>query len=158
MFMPKPAEQSWDDVIEAMEEAAEADSGDSGGRPDPDSWSRIVEGARGILGAVSVADLPTLYELTDENTGIQIQLYAGVAGLSVPYWYQGEAARTIAVKIYRLAAVIAESTGLAGYDPQLELDVVEATGHIDDVVACFDQVAASFAARGIETPSAGVGL
>jgi hypothetical protein len=43
--------------------------------------------------------------------------------------------------MYALGAAVESATGLAGYDPQLDLPIAEAAGHPDAVVACFEQAA-----------------
>jgi hypothetical protein len=71
----------------------------------------------------------------------------------VPYWYAGADAEAIVHAIYQLGQVVEAATGFAGYDPQLELPLTDATTRTDLAVATFDQVATSFAERGISSPS-----
>jgi len=86
------------------------------------------------------------FELTHEATGIQVSYFGGEASVTAPYWYQGEAARDVVDKIYRLGAVVQTETGLPGYDPQLDLSLSDGAERPDLAVSCFDQVSSAFAA------------
>jgi hypothetical protein len=85
------------------------------------------------------------------SNSIQLSYYAGEAGSTVPYWYAGADAAAVVDKIYQLGRVVEDATGLAGFDPQVELPLAEAQP--DLARAAFDQVAAMFARRGISSPS-----
>lgn len=147
IFVPRADGQSWDDALEAAEED------DSDGSPSAEAWARLLAAARQVLGDVAVFEGADNYELTHEPTGIQVSYYAQEAGITVPYWYQGEDARAILEKIYQLGEAVQAETGLPGYDPQLELPLSDAAAQPDQAVKCFDQVAASFAQRDISSPS-----
>jgi len=126
--------QTWADFLAAESETDESPL-------DPQTWRRIVTRVREILPGATESD----GELDDEQTAIQLCCQADAAQLHVPYWYAGEAARRVVTLMYRIAAVVAEETGLTGYDPQVEAPV---TAHrIDDAVAAFDGVAAAFAGQ-----------
>jgi hypothetical protein len=150
-FMPKRPDQTWDDVLDAVE----SDEDGAGDTPDSTSWQQILTGARTILGNVAADAGDDCFQLTDERTGIQVDLYATSAGVTSPYWYRGAEAATIARTLYALGAIVEAATGFAGYDAQLELPLADAALRPELAVACFDQVAQSFADRGISSPSAG---
>jgi len=145
-FVRKTADQSWDDALDGTEE-------DTDGEPDAQIWARIVSDARAILGDVELHSGGDYFELDHEPTGIQLSLYANDAGITVPYWYAGQEAQEIVRTIYRLAAVIEEHTGLTGYDGQVGLPVAEVAERPELAAAGFDMVAASFARRGLSSPS-----
>ncbi|XVU21985.1 hypothetical protein ACQPZJ_32575 [Actinoplanes sp. CA-054009] len=136
IFLDKAAGQSWDEALEAIEE----DDDDSGGMPDGGQWAAVVAGAREILGEVTEFRGDGYYELDHEPTGIQLSLYVGSAGVAVPYWYRGEDAKRIVDAIYGLGRVVERSTGLEGYDRQIELPIAEAEARPDLAAAVFDQI------------------
>lgn len=131
--------QTWDDYLEEdrdFEEDSELA---------PQAWQRIVARVREILpNAVDAGG-----ELDDESTAIQVLCSADDASIQVPYWHEGAAARQVVTAMYQIAAIIEEETGLRGFDPQIEVPISDAAARIDDAVAVFDNIAASFAARGI---------
>jgi hypothetical protein len=137
--------QTWDDYLEDSdrdydEDALEEDVA-------PEVWQRIVQRVREILpSAVDAGG-----ELDDEHTAIQVVCSAEEASIQVPYWHEGAAARKIVTAMYQISAIIEEETGLRGFDPQIEKSTADAVAHIDEAVAVFDNVAASFAAQGITT-------
>ena len=134
--------QTWDDYLEE-----EHDFDEDAAAPDlaPETWRRIVGRVREILPhAVDAGG-----ELDDEQTAIQVLCSADEASIQVPYWHEGPAARRIVTAMYQISAIIEEETGLRGFDPQLEMAVSDAASRVDEAVAVFDNIAASFAARGI---------
>ncbi|MEH0981393.1 hypothetical protein [Micromonospora sp. CPCC 205556] len=52
IFVPRSDDLSWDDALEAAEEA------DSDERPSGEAWARLVAAARQVLGEVSVFEGP----------------------------------------------------------------------------------------------------
>lgn len=151
IFVPKAEDQTWDDALEAVEEAAEEDDGD--GPPSAEVWGRVLLAAGKVLGEVSVFAGASNYEMDHQPTGIQVSYYAQEAAITVPYWYRGDDARAIVETIYRLGQVVQAETGLPGYDPQVELPLAEAAAQPQLAVECFNHVAASFAERGYLSPS-----
>ncbi|MET7751583.1 hypothetical protein [Micromonospora sp. NPDC005367] len=149
IFVPRSDDQSWDDALDGAEEA-DIDERQSG-----ESWSRLVAAARQVLGEISVFEGAHDYELSHESTGMQLSYYAEAAGITIPYWYRGGGARAIVTAMYRLGEAVQAVTGLPGYDPQLGLPLLDAVAQPDLAVRVFDDVAASFAERGISSPSNG---
>ena len=152
-FVRKVDGQTWEEAYEALDAALEDD--DHIGTPDSQAWGRIVAAARQVLGDVEVHDGGGWYELDHEPTGIQVNLSADSADLTVPYWYAGADAARIVEAIYRLGQAVEEHTGLTGYDPQVERPLAEVVDRPEAAVAVFDQVADSFQQRGIDSPSNG---
>lgn len=136
--------QTWDDYLEDDDREFDEDAAEELA---PEVWQRIVSRVREILpSAVDAGG-----ELDDEHTAIQVLCSADEASIQVPYWHEGAAARRIVTAMYQIAAIIEDETGLRGFDPQIEMATADAAGHVDQAVAVFDSVAASFAARGITT-------
>ncbi|NYF56339.1 hypothetical protein [Micromonospora purpureochromogenes] len=151
IFVPKSDDQSWEAALEAAEEAAEEDDNDD--LPSGEVWARLLAAARQVLGEVSVFEGAYNYELTHESTGIQLSYYSREAGITVPYWYRAEGAKAIVKSVYQLGEVVEEVTGLPGFGPQPDLPLSSAVAQTELAVRAFDQVAASFAGRGIDSPS-----
>ncbi|MFD6261180.1 hypothetical protein ACFWDK_27675 [Micromonospora chalcea] len=149
IFVPRGNDQSWEDSLEAAEEADTAEP------PRAEAWDRIVATARQVLGEVSVFEGADNYELTHEPTGVQVSYYADEVSVTVPYWYRGGDARAVVTAVYQLGAAVEAVTGLSGYDPQVELPLAEAAARPELAVAAFDEVAGSFARRGVSSPSNG---
>jgi hypothetical protein len=93
------------------------------------------------------------FELSHDPTGIQLSLFGAEAGITVPYWYKGADAMVILELVYRLGHVIEKHTGMSGYDGQVGLTLAEAASRPRLSAKVFDQVADSFARRGIGSPS-----
>jgi hypothetical protein len=135
--------QTWDEYLRDVQRHHE------GAAPELDeaTWARIIQAVRAVLPHMRDSG----GELEDEGTAIQLFCAPDHAWIQVPYWYTGNGARRVLRLMYRLAAVIEGQTGLRGYDPQIELPTADALTYIDQAVEVFDQVAASFASRGIQT-------
>jgi hypothetical protein len=146
ILLPKPAGQSWEAALEALEVAQ------PGGRPDAQAWARIVAGASRILGDVVTHEADYGYDLDHEPTGIELSYSAVEAGIGVPYSYTGAEAAAVVQKIYQLGRVVEAATGFTGYDPQLELPLADAMPQAGRAVAAFEQVATSLAERGTGAP------
>ncbi|GAB2585461.1 hypothetical protein Aab01nite_52850 [Paractinoplanes abujensis] len=147
-FVDKPADQSWEDLLETLGEDDEP-----GERPGERTWNAVLTDARRILGEVTDTSGGSHYELNHEPTGIQLSLYAGEAGITVPYWYKGADAVRVVQAIYALGHIVEQHTGLSGYDAQVELPLAEAAARPGLAAAVFDDVAADFARRGYSSPS-----
>jgi len=77
------------------------------------------------LAAAVLAHDPTLersdgkdhIELTSKDA-IQVSLFKHEAGITVPYWYEGDKAHDILIEMYELAELLTRESGLSFYDPQ----------------------------------------
>ena len=140
--------QTWDEVREAEEEAILA----RGDGPDPlltpedlAAWERILRQTQDYLGEVTVIEGDSQRELDHAVTGIQLGFYHGSAGISVPYWTDGDAAAAVLEKVYHLALMVERETRLEAYDPQVEATVAELRNGGEKIgVKVFDQVAKLF--------------
>lgn len=131
LFLSRRYGQSWDDALKALEDAAEADEGDEA-IPGHllDAWQRIVPQARDLLGEVEIDDEgSTERALSHDGTGIELYVYGGEVGVTVPYWHTGEGAESVIGRIAALAAVVEKETGLTAYDPQSGHPLDEAPEH-----------------------------
>lgn len=76
----------------------------------------------------------------DGGPGIQIMLFDDCASLTVPYWHQGQKARTVIAQIWEYLKVMQHVSGYQIYDPQLECivdlesDLERATNTYTEVV------------------------
>ena len=87
-------------------------------------------------------------ELSDEATGLQLSMFPGEIGLSVPYWYEGPEAERMTETLRAVARVVEEATGLVAFDPQANEPFL---GGGDATAArTFQDVHDSFTSRGIE--------
>jgi len=124
-FLERRPGQSWEEVLEQLEEAAATEAED--GPPYPPefaaAWARVVARARELLGEITELD----YEFDHEATGIQFIASPGECSLSVPYWHQGADAEQVMAKVFALADAVESETGLEAYDQQLDKSVREMT-------------------------------
>ncbi|MEU8178060.1 hypothetical protein AB0C14_34765 [Microbispora hainanensis] len=124
--------ESIEDANEEMESADAWWMGD--GDPEPviltqqqrAAWVRIVRRAAEELGPVEVEEFLPGPTLCRNGPRGRLQLdYAGEdASIAIPYWYWGEEAISVAEDAYRLARLVEEESGLAGYDPQADQDTM----------------------------------
>ncbi|MFI0410345.1 hypothetical protein [Actinomadura sp. 3N508] len=145
-FLKREPGQSWEEALEALEEE-QADATEIPARPP--NWDQVVAGMRELLGEVSVLENPPSWEIDHEPTAIQVSCFSGEWSISVPYWSDGDAARRIAERIRRACEIVQAGTGLQAYDPQVEEAVLSEAWTAERAALIFDQVATSFAERGI---------
>lgn len=103
-----------------------------GGAADPDDlsampsqqelevWQRIEAHTRSVLGHVESFRDERSWELTDEETAIQVHLFPREIALTVPYWYEGDDAVRITALLQRLAQGIEAASGWQAWDPQAD--------------------------------------
>ncbi|GGP73399.1 hypothetical protein GCM10010287_55110 [Streptomyces variabilis] len=123
-FFNRPDGQSWDELLEAMEKAAE----DS--EPIPahllGAWDRIVPQARTLLGAVELTEYEReSRDLSHLGTGIDLSVFGDEVTITVPYWHAGDDAAVVFGQVSALAAIVEKETGLTAYDPQTERPLAE---------------------------------
>ncbi|MET9119385.1 hypothetical protein ABZX38_35055 [Streptomyces longwoodensis] len=123
-FLSRRDGQSWDEVLEAMEDAAEHSE------PIParllKSWERIVPQARLLLGEVDITeDGQESRDLSHSGTGIDLSVFGDEVSITVPYWHAGENASVVLGKVFALAAIVEKETALTAYDPQTECALAE---------------------------------
>ncbi|MGW0577929.1 hypothetical protein ACWD25_18595 [Streptomyces sp. NPDC002920] len=124
-FLNRRDGQSWDEVLEAMEGAAE----DS--EPIPthllEAWDRIVPQARAVLGEVEITEFEQeSRDLSHSGTGIDLSVFGDEVSITVPYWHAGDDAAVVLGQVSTLASIVEKETGLTAYDPQTGRPLVEA--------------------------------
>ncbi|WP_329165607.1 hypothetical protein OHB49_38925 [Streptomyces sp. NBC_01717] len=124
-FLSRRDSQSWDEVLEAIEDAAE----DS--EPIPaellEAWQRIVPQARTLLGDVDITEYEQeSRDLSHSGTGIDLSVFGDEVSITVPYWHVGDGASTVLGKLFALSAIVEKETGLTAYDPQAEMPLADA--------------------------------
>ncbi|MFD6907308.1 hypothetical protein [Streptomyces sp. NPDC060077] len=125
-FLNRRDGQSWDEVLETMEGAAE----DS--EPIParllEAWDRIVPQARALLGGVDVTEYEQeSRDLSHSDTGIHLSVFGDEVSITVPYWHAGNDAAGVLGKVFTLSAIVEEETGLTAYDPQVDRPLADAS-------------------------------
>ncbi|MGX1545523.1 hypothetical protein [Streptomyces adustus] len=124
-FLNRRDGQSWDEVLEAMEDTAE----DSEPIPAPllEAWDRIVPQARRLLGPAEITEYEQeSRDLSHSGTGIGLSVFGDEVSITVPYWHAGDEAAVVLGLVSALAAVVEKETGLTAYDPQTERPLAEA--------------------------------
>jgi hypothetical protein len=132
--------QTWDEALTAREEAVVA--GAQGDVP-PETraeWHRIADELQRKYPRLERFDGDDATELTDPETGLQVQLFVEEAAVAVPYWHSDEAAAEIIGQMRAITLFLEERTGLEAYDPQLEQGVREST--VDAAAAALSDVTA----------------
>jgi hypothetical protein len=124
-FLSRHDGQSWDEALQAMEDAAE----DS--EPIPawllEAWDRIVPQARTLLGEVDITEYEQdSRDLSHSDTGIDLSVFGDEVSITVPYWHTGNDAAVVLGKVFALSAIVEKETGLTAYDPQVERPLAEA--------------------------------
>ncbi|WP_407110508.1 hypothetical protein ACE1N8_15110 [Streptomyces sp. DSM 116494] len=125
-FLNRRDGQSWDEVLEAMEGAAE----DS--EPIParllEAWDRIVPQARALLGGVDITEYEQeSRDLSHSDTGIDLSVFGDEVSITVPYWHAGNDAAGVLGKVFTLSAIVEKETGLTAYDPQVDRPLADAS-------------------------------
>ncbi|MFH7336279.1 hypothetical protein [Streptomyces sp. KHY 26] len=123
-FLSRLDGQSWDEVLEAMEDAAEHSE------PIPtrllEAWDRIVPQARTLLGEVEITEYEQeSRDLSHSGTGIDLSVFGHEVSITVPYWHAGDDAEVVLGQVSALAAIVEKETGLTAYDPQTERPLTE---------------------------------
>ncbi|MFI6174364.1 hypothetical protein ACIA8R_02355 [Nonomuraea sp. NPDC051191] len=110
--------------------------------PDLVAWNNVVTQARALLGEVKIFEDPPNWDLEHEGTGISVNHWEGGWGISVPFWWHGDAAGRVVELMYQVARIVERESGLAGSDPQLGRPLAEADAA--EAVLMFDSVAVRY--------------
>lgn len=89
------------------------------------AWERVVARVTGELGPVDVEEYPTHLELWRHGPAgtFQVCFYGDSADLEIPYRYAGASAAPIMAEAYRAAIIVAEETGMAAHDAEVDQPV-----------------------------------
>lgn len=116
--------QSWDHVLDALENAAEHDAPIPAGLLE--AWRHIVPQARTLLGDVDITEYEQKSrDLSHSGTGIDLWVFGDDVSITVPHWHAGDDAAAVLGKVFALSAIVEKETGLTAYDPQVELPVAD---------------------------------
>lgn len=137
-FVRRPAPgQSWDHVMERLEEAAAEQAAPT--PEDRELWDRVVAAVAPIVpeGEVFKHERSQTF---DDGVGLQLSMYPGEISINTPYWFDGEEAENVVDRLRAVAAAVEEATGLVTYDPQsggafLESGAAEAPATFDRIHA-----------------------
>ena len=117
-FVRRDPGQPFEEALDDTEDAFDSDL-----RPldeeEVEQWDRIVPRAREILGDVEVFADDVSRELTDPATGVELTMTPLEVAITVPYGEATADSVALMTKVYALARVVEDETGLEGYDPQL---------------------------------------
>lgn len=145
LFLVRPPDDGdWDAAMDRHGER----SGPSEGFDEDDErrWAEIRRSVSAILPEVEESGSDTVHELTAPSFGLQVFMYPGETGLSVPYWYEHEEAERIVGVLRDLATELERITGLTAYDPQSGGPFL--SGGIAQAAPTFDRVAGAMAVGG----------
>lgn len=110
---PRRPGQSWEDV-----EEDEPEDGRPLGPADVARWERLSGELTELIGREQHDYRgDDSFELSDEETGLQVTLFAGSAAVTYPYW-QHEDQAAFHRLVADVVAVVCRHTGWEAYDPQ----------------------------------------
>jgi hypothetical protein len=121
VFLQKSTDQTWEEALEANEIRALTKEPRNAPASEAvySEWNRIADLLLECNPGMSKFESINSLEMTDENTGLQVSLYASEADISVPYQHAGDTAQEIMALARKLALILEKETGLVGYDGQL---------------------------------------
>jgi hypothetical protein len=124
-FLQRRADLSWEELMEELEESAEAS-------PDLpaaliDAWGRITPQVATVLGEVELSQEARTLELSHDDTGIELTIIGNEVSLTVPYWHTGDRATQVFSQIAAVVSIVERETGLIAFDPQTERPLAEGT-------------------------------
>jgi hypothetical protein len=123
-FVRRDPGQSFADALDATEESYDGDPGPLGSA-ELEQWERITTRAGQILDGIEEFATANSRELADSRTGIQLSMIADEVSITVPNERPEQDAVSLMAKVYALARVVEDETGLEGYDPQLQEPVTD---------------------------------
>ncbi|RKS79716.1 hypothetical protein BZB76_1193 [Actinomadura pelletieri DSM 43383] len=143
-FVERKPGQSWEEAMDDLEERAAG--------PDiltrPPEWDLVVTRVRELLGDVSVTENPPTWEIVHMPTAIQARCISREWSLSVPYWSEGDAARSVAERLRAISEIVEAATGLQAYDTQVGSAVLSEEWAAEQTASVFDDMANFFRKRG----------
>lgn len=80
----------------------------------------------------------------EESNGIQITLFDDEASVTVPYWYEGAAARRVFEEIWIYLEIIEREGGFFTYDPQIAR-VLDLEKDFESSLGCYDRASRDIA-------------
>jgi hypothetical protein len=116
-FVRRDPGETFEDALESTEDTFQGDPGPLTS-VELEQWERLVPRARVLLGDVEEFGDETSRELSSPAAGILLSLVRGEASIAVRPG-PGSDALTVMERVYALARIVEDETGLEGYDPQL---------------------------------------
>jgi len=123
-FVRRDPGQTFADALDATEESYDGDPGPLGSA-ELEQWERISTRAGQILDGIEEFATANSRELADSGTGIQLSMIADEVSITVPTERPEQDAVSLMAKVYALARVVEDETGLEGYDPQMQEPVTD---------------------------------
>jgi hypothetical protein len=131
-FVRRDPGQSFADALDVTEESY--DGGEPGplGSAELEQWERITTRAGQILDGIEEFATTNSRELADSGTGIQLSMIADEVSITVPSERPEQDAVSLMAKVYALARIVEDETGLEGYDPQLQEAITDPRRRISE--------------------------
>jgi hypothetical protein len=124
-FVRRDPGQSFADALDATEDSFDGDPGPLGSAQ-VEQWERITTRARQILDGIEEFATDELSrELSDAETGIQLSMISDEVSITVASARPEQDSVSLMAKVYALARVVEDETGLEGYDPQLQEPITD---------------------------------
>jgi hypothetical protein len=123
-FVRRDPGQSFADALDATEDSYDGDPGPLASA-ELEQWERISTRAGQILDGIEEFATANSRELADSGTGIQLSMIADEVSITVPSERPEQDAVSLMAKVYALARVVEDETGLEGYDPQLQEPITD---------------------------------
>jgi hypothetical protein len=123
-FVRRDPGQSFADALDATEDTYDGDPGPLASA-ELEQWERISTRAGQILDGIEEFATANSRELADSETGIQLSMIADEVSITVPSERPEQDAVSLMAKVYALARVVEDETGLEGYDPQLQEPITD---------------------------------
>ena len=123
-FVRRDPGQSFADALDVTEESYDGDPGPLGSA-ELEQWERITARAGQLLDGIEEFATDNSRELADSGTGIQLSMIADEVSITVPSERPEQDAVSLMAKVYALARVVEDETGLEGYDPQLQEPITD---------------------------------
>jgi len=123
-FVRRDPGQTFADALDATEASYDGDPGPLGSA-ELEQWERITSRAGQILDGLEEFGSANSRELADSATGIQLSMIADEVSITVPNERPEQDAVSLMAKVYALARVVEDETGLEGYDPQLQEPITD---------------------------------
>lgn len=112
---PLPPGSDPEEALEALEEEEDVDRSPTERERE---WMRGLAAAlRAAAPELEAAELDDVVELSQER--FEVSVFAGQAGIAIPYWFDGAEALEVLKLALGCASVLREAGGLAVWDPQL---------------------------------------
>jgi hypothetical protein len=112
--------EDWEETLARLEDDADVPSSSLSDRA-RSQWEQIAEQLADS--GFERIDAPDFIELDLPTHGIQITMFEGEIGVSVPFWNEGEEAQEVLTLVGEVINVIRGASGWAVYDPQLEREI-----------------------------------